>query len=586
MSRSNGPLSQMRGVLPQHWQKAADQDPAAQQGYAEGQPQPTQPQPNRYPPLQQGYGPADGQPHPAPAYRQQPAPTAPQGYYPAAPQASYQPVFDRYAAAPEPAQQGFDPRTITARTQPPQQRQPQQPAQGYAPSQAYTPPPRPSLYDTHLAQQGGAYEQWPQSPQAAAPQQSQAPRGYDFSNYMPAAAPPQEYAAQPPYQTRQPTLSSPTRHDEAQWQLGAAYDRAEEAAADANGYGAPQQANYQGDANGQLQAAGEHADYDQDDHDLGEYEEEEPRKSRRGLVMVSALIGAIALGGGMAYAYKTFVKPQTGNAQVAKVSAPKGPTKTPPAEAGGKQFPNQNSKLQDRLGDGSAPPATVAAMAPASASGGTPDLEGGVKRVPTVVVGRDGSMTAPAGMVVVGAQPARPAPAADVQPAAPAAAVAPPPAAPPPQARVAAVAPAAKPVTPVIANAAPTEAAPAPAPKKATPKKTAAARDDAAAPAGGTSAAAVAVPAAKAGGSGYVAVVASKNNRADAQKANADLEQRFEVLKGKVFDVQEADLSAQGKGVVYRSVVGPPGSRAFASGVCSELKAAGYNDCWPVAYSN
>jgi hypothetical protein len=537
------------------------------------------PQANRYPPQQQGYGPADGagQPHHAPVY-QQPAAAAPQGYYPAPPQTSYQPVFDRYAAAPDPGQRSFDPRSVNGRA--PQH----QPAQAYAAPQAYA-PPQPSLYDTHVARQGGAYEQWPQPPQSAAPQQqSQVPRGYDFSNYMPAAAQPQEYApgaAQPQYQTRQPTLQPQTRHDDAQWQLGGAYDRPEDAAAEASAYGAPQ-TNYPAEPSGELQPADEEA-YDPDD--LGEYEDEEPRKSRRGLVMISALVGAIALGGGMAYGYKTFIKPPAGNAQVAKVAAPTGPAKTQPAEAGGKQFPNQNSKLQERLGEGSppagTPPATVASMTPASSAGGAPDLEGGVKRVPTVVVGRDGSMTAPAGMVVVGAaqpQASRPAaqpPAADVPAAAPLTAPA------SPQARVAAAVPPSKPAVPVVANAAPAEAAPGPAPKKATPKKAAAARDDAAAPAGG---AAPAV-AAKSGATGYVAVIASKNNRADAQKANAELEQKFEVLKGKVFDVQEADLSAQGKGVVYRSVVGPPGSRAFASSVCSELKAAGYNDCWPVAYS-
>ncbi len=33
-------------------------------------------------------------------------------------------------------------------------------------------------------------------------------------------------------------------------------------------------------------------------------EEEEPRRGRRGLMIVAALVGAIGLGGGMAYAYK------------------------------------------------------------------------------------------------------------------------------------------------------------------------------------------------------------------------------------------------------------------------------------------
>ena len=47
-------------------------------------------------------------------------------------------------------------------------------------------------------------------------------------------------------------------------------------------------------------------------------------------------------------------------------------------------------------------------------------------------------------------------------------------------------------------------------------------------------------------------------------------------LSNKTPDVQEADLSARGLGTMYRLVVGPPGSRDAANGVCSQLKTAGY----------
>ena len=43
-------------------------------------------------------------------------------------------------------------------------------------------------------------------------------------------------------------------------------------------------------------------------------DEEEPRRGRRGLMIVAALVGAIGLGGGMAYAYKTFFPSRTGPA--------------------------------------------------------------------------------------------------------------------------------------------------------------------------------------------------------------------------------------------------------------------------------
>ena len=318
----------------------------------------------------------------------------------------------------------------------------------------------------------------------------------------------------------------------------------------------------------------QHADdqqYDQDDNP--DYEDDEPRKGRRGLIMVSALVGAIAIGGGMAYAYKTFIKP-SGAGQVAKLTAPKGPAKVQPVEPGGKQFPNQDSKLQNRLGDGSQAPA---------------DGEGGVRRVPVLSVGRDGSMSSP-----VPAQPAAAVPGMVVQmPAAP-----PPAATAPVAASVVAAATASAPVsapvaqprsivpqarvTPPIVEADPVVPV---APKKvAAAKKPLAARDDLVASNGAPSAAVAAPTVRPAGGSGFVAVIASKGSRADAQKANTDMEQKFDVLKGKVFDVQEADLTAQGKGVVFRSVVGPPGSRQFASGICEQLKGVGYASCWITNY--
>jgi len=92
-----------------------------------------------------------------------------------------------------------------------------------------------------------------------------------------------------------------------------------------------------------------------------------------------------------------------------------------------------------------------------------------------------------------------------------------------------------------------------------------------------------AVPVPASGGSGFVAVLASKKSRMDALKAFADLQQKYaEVLASKTPDVQEANLGD--KGVWYRAVVGPPGSREAASGVCSQLKSAGHSGCWVAAY--
>jgi hypothetical protein len=85
-------------------------------------------------------------------------------------------------------------------------------------------------------------------------------------------------------------------------------------------------------------------------------------------------------------------------------------------------------------------------------------------------------------------------------------------------------------------------------------------------------------------GAGYVAVLSSQKSRVDALKVFADLQQKYgDVLGGKTPDVQEADLTARGLGIMYRLVVGPPGSREAASGVCSKLRTAG-QDCWVKEY--
>jgi hypothetical protein len=74
------------------------------------------------------------------------------------------------------------------------------------------------------------------------------------------------------------------------------------------------------------------------------------RKSRRVLMFASGLIGALALGGALAFAYKT-----GGDSQLADGSTPPlikaddGPVKVAPDEPGGKEFPHQNKQIYDRL---------------------------------------------------------------------------------------------------------------------------------------------------------------------------------------------------------------------------------------------
>jgi hypothetical protein len=90
-------------------------------------------------------------------------------------------------------------------------------------------------------------------------------------------------------------------------------------------------------------------------------------------------------------------------------------------------------------------------------------------------------------------------------------------------------------------------------------------------------------PAPAVSGSGYVAVLASKRSRQEALNAFADLHSQYpDVLSRVTPDVREANLGE--KGIWYRLIGGPPGSREAARDICVKLKARGMKDCWPVAY--
>jgi hypothetical protein len=345
-----------------------------------------------------------------------------------------------------------------------------------------------------------------------------------------------------------------------------------------------------------------------------EYEEYDAPRSRRPILVLAALAGAILVGGGMAYAYKKFAssEPQ-GDPPIIKSEA--FPSKTKPADAGGKTFPYSDTKIMGRLGDGTStagnsatpnlPPASPENSQSASADPSADN--GGPRRVSTLVVGRDGSIQAPsapdsapsAGPVSVpgtsvvdlfgqnngGTHPGRDEPA--------------------PQARQS---------SPAKGDDAPSPDKPTATPVKITkinsssgsksPTATGSIdeRDDAAAPSPkrhmkrvaraepATTSDAESTPppiTSSANGSGYVAVLASiphsSSSRMDALKRYADMQQKYSTaLAGKTPDVASANLGA--KGNYDRLIVGPPGSRQEANNVCAQLKAEGYTSCWVTTY--
>jgi hypothetical protein len=345
----------------------------------------------------------------------------------------------------------------------------------------------------------------------------------------------------------------------------------------AGGYGQPEPGPFAQSADGPFRhqyAPGREHGYEGD----GEYEAlpddegEEPRRGRRGLVIAGALIGAIGLGGAMAYTYKTFIATPT-RAPVVKVTDA-GPTKVKPSLTGGKEFANTDKKLLNRLDEEASQRAGAAADDRASEDPNAP------RRVRSIPISPPGQMAAAGGSspTVPGITLDNMAPPAGLTSSAPGRVQIP--SGPPPQ----------------VMSARSEQAAVAPPPVKiVTAPPAAAAGNGDAAPAPARRVAAVAPPAREptpkaassalvtASTSGYVAVLSSQKSRMDALKAFADLQQKYgDVLSSKTPDVQEANLGD--KGIWYRAVVGPPVSRDAASGICSQLKAAGYAGCWVTAY--
>jgi cell division septation protein DedD len=306
-------------------------------------------------------------------------------------------------------------------------------------------------------------------------------------------------------------------------------------------------------------------------------------RGRSAFMVGSALLGAIALGGAVAYAYK-LSGGGLSSAQPPIVQADNSPVKELPDDPGGKQFPHKNKLIYDRLQNvddsGSErlvprlenvavpamPSATETAGLPApvattdlgtppttQAVGGAEPIavasvgdnampDGGPRRVKTMVVKPDGSM-------------AQPAPSAEAAPAAPEQIAAAP--------QAAAPAPQAADTQAVASLQAPP---PAPAPKAAAkPVQTASATPQAATPP-----------------SKYVVQVGSKKNQTDALASFADMQQKYPSLLANYRPmVQKADLGA--KGTWYRLRIGPIADKTAATKLCSQLKSQGLPDCLVMA---
>jgi len=417
------------------------------------------------------------------------------------------------------------------------------------------------------------------------------PQSWDLSNYHPGQVP-QGYHGQPagldPHAP--PEWGSPAAHDPqwAQPQGGQGHWGPD---VGLDPHGQPQHPHYDlepGYEHGDQHLSGELAG---DDYDLPE----EPRRGPSVVLVIGMLIGAIVVGGGLAFAYRHF----GGGGQAAKVAEIKrqtAPEKVRPQDPGGKTIEHSSNAFLNRTG----------ANGGTSAESRQSDVDGSAKKVATIpiVVNRDGSMTpqssngavpSPSGTSGVpgllldgmGPPPAPPQlrPGAGQGPAEPSASRLPPP---PPAVertppRVADLPlPKVTNAPPPAVTAAVERPVPPPVRKPALPEREGRAAHRTAAAAAGVPAP-PRKPAPSVSHSGYVAVLASKRSRQEALNAFADLHSQYpEILSSVTPDVREANLGD--KGIWYRLIGGPPGSREAARSICIKLKARGMKDCWPVAY--
>ncbi len=316
------------------------------------------------------------------------------------------------------------------------------------------------------------------------------------------------------------------------------------------------------------------------------------RRLRKILMASSGLIGVLALGGALAFAYKI-----GGDSDIASTGKPpliqadSRPVKVAPEKPGGKQFPHKNKKIYERLqGEknpeveklvsrqedvaaaataalGNAKPAKIATaqQAPASPTG-VP------RKVKTLTVRPDGTIVASNPRQKVVKAPAAPVAPSSNPPDGTVAMTFPKPLT-SKQPAVAAPVPGAVPVKKTVTPSIPKPVAVTPPPVQ----KPQAPRTAPPAPAQQRVASAPAAAPAVSGGS-YVVQVAARKSQTDALAAFADIQQKYpRLLSGYRPIIKRADLGS--KGVWYRLNVGPVEGKQVAASLCKSLKGSGMRSC-------
>jgi SPOR domain len=323
--------------------------------------------------------------------------------------------------------------------------------------------------------------------------------------------------------------------------------------------------------------------YDQAPH--GGYQHLEKRRSRKGIVALGAILGAVVIGAGGAFLLSGNSSAVT-SGEPPLIKATNEPIKVQPQNPGGVEIPNQNKQIYERAnpnGDtkvvnreeqpvdvkqvarmnaGASAEATGAtASAPVAhaqqTTGGVMMNLGEPRKVRTVLIKPDGSAVRPEGG---NARPAAAPPAMALPAAAQAA---------PAATNVASAAPAlpkAAATTPMATT--PAASAPKAAPAASipasgsSPQRVASAQPVAVAPA--------AAPETTATG-GFSVQLAVRGSENEAQSAFQQLQKKFSDLEGMSSMIRKAEVNGN---TVYRVRVGPM-PRDEASSLCSKLQGQG-----------
>lgn len=346
--------------------------------------------------------------------------------------------------------------------------------------------------------------------------------------------------------------------------------------------------------------ADEDADFLDDEPDIYEEPVQQP-KSRRKLMVAGVLVAAVATGGAAAYLYKGFQDGSIGSGDAPTLLADDGPVKSEPSDPGGREFPDGNKQIYDRLTGGPAEPVEDAQATGTDETGSTsiPGIVTTGAQAPADTLDeriaaalRKSGKSADDGQAAATADPNSPRPVRTltVRPdgsVVPAQVGAPNTAENLPDDSQTVTTAGIVATTGSGANAetaseqtarapepqtesAPRTTSPAPQPEP-RPEETQVASAEPASPANTQPTTAAANP--------YFVQLAARRDQTSALAAFADLQQKYpSILDGLAPTIKRADLGD--KGIWYRLWVGPMDSRGNAADVCEQLKQAGLGGCF------